>query len=570
MTHADQPVRTFIYGSCVSRDTFGYLPANFQLQRYVARQSLASAFSDAGHVKKRLAPMKSAFQSRMVHGDLDGNLAPSLREVSGEVDLLLMDLVDERGGVIDVGGAFVTKLNEFWQAGGREATARLPHLAFGTDEHFTLWREGAKRFVRLLDELDLTSRTVLLRTPWASRYDDGRTLDVPDWMMRPAVADAEYVRYFEVLESAGLACVDLPDGLARTPTDHQWGPSPFHYVDDAYVVLAREIESHARRLREGMAPPGEGVPPRPAPPRGRSGPPPVMDRRDTAAWGDFVDVPTAEALPMTGAVPQLLTVWEDGYPVDLMVEDNGAATTLVSLHAALGGSGLQPPIFTGRSVSDQAGLNRVFISDPGLLAAPDLGLAWYLGTGSVDLTDVLTRVLTRLQAWLGAQHLVFFGMSGGGFAALNLSHEFPGSLAVPVNPQTRLVDYAEVHWDAMARACFGTGSVEESRDALERHPRGDLRTVYASGFDNTVIYLQNRADGHVVSQMVPWLEAIRWDPRARVILDEWGRGHVPPPGPVLRSMLSHVADVEGDWPLLADRWSAHVPSREWVRRGSGR
>lgn len=567
-TAVDDPVGTFIYGSCVSRDTFEYLPERFELRRYVARQSLASAFTQAGHLKRELTPITSAFQRKMVHGDLDGNLASSLREAAADTDLLLVDLVDERGGVIDVGDAFVTKLNEFWQAGGREATARRPHLPFGSEEHFTLWSEGARRFLGLLDELGLARRTVVLRTPWASRYADGEPLAVPTWMMPPSEADARYARYFAVLESAGIHAVDLPEDLARTPADHQWGPSPFHYVDDAYTVLANQIVAYVERL---------GVPRRDAQrTHVGSGPPvgtrssPVMSRRDTDSWGTFHEVSGAEQVPTTGPVPQLLTVWEGGYPVDLMLEDNGAATTLVSFHAALGASGLRPPIFTGRSVSQDSGLNRIFVSDPGLLASADLGLAWYLGTGSLPLTDVLTIILARVQSWLGARHLVFFGMSGGGFASLNLGHEFPDSLAVPVNPQTRLVDYAEVHWDAYARAALGTSSVAESCAVLERHPRADLQQVYGPGLKNFVIYLQNRTDGHVVNQMVPWLEAIGWDPRARVVLQDWGRGHVPPPGPVLRSLLSQVSTVDGDWAALADRWGAKVANRDWVRQVTGR
>ena len=29
--------------------------------------------------------------------------------------------------------------------------------------------------------------------------------------------------------------------LAMTPRDHQWGPSPFHYIDEAYKFLAQGI-----------------------------------------------------------------------------------------------------------------------------------------------------------------------------------------------------------------------------------------------------------------------------------------------------------------------------------------
>src|SRR5699024_1541191 len=134
----------------------------------------------------------------------------------------------------------------------------------------------------------------------------------------------------------------------------------------------------------------------------------------------------------------------------------------------------------------------------------------------LNATALLTAAIRTIQDRIGAKHLVFFGMAGGGFAALNLSHEFPGSLAVPVNPQTRILDYAETHWAAMARACFGAQDVEQSRAVLESHARADLRRLYADGFENSVLYVQNTADAHVSTQLIPWFEAIGWRERAMI------------------------------------------------------
>ncbi|MGO0577035.1 DUF6270 domain-containing protein [Ornithinimicrobium panacihumi] len=542
-------MNTFIFGSCVSRDTFGFLGDDFHLTRYVARQSAISASTDASALLAKLKPIDSPFQQRMVVNDLAGDLPVALESVADEIDVVLVDLIDERGGVIDTGGGrFATKLSEFWSAGGREAVSGMTQYPFGSDQHFALWQEGVDRFVAQLEGLRLKDRTLVLRTPWASKFEDGQVLEVPEWMIHPADADQMYVRYFGHLKAQGLQILELPTDLARTPRNHRWGASPFHYIDAAYEFLADGIKEAFRQPRR-----------------------PHMERRNTAEWGDFSDFSNVSEIERTAQLPELITLWQGGFPIDLMVEDNGAATTLVSFHAALGGSGLQPPVFTGRAISAGIGVNRVFVSDPSLLSSKDLGLAWYLGTQELDLTDVLTRVLSTLQTKLGAQHLVFFGMSGGGFASLNLSHQFPGSLAVPVNPQTRILDYAPVHWQAMANACLGTRSEDEARRALEAHPRADQRQVYEAGFDNYVIYVQNSADGHVSNQMVPWLEAVGWSERAPVLMRDWGQGHKPPPPTYLREMLSKIAGAEGRWAGLADVWGAEVrPSRQWVRELSGR
>lgn len=544
----------FIWGSCVSRDTFGFLPKSFALKRYVARQSLISAGTDASAVRSQLTAPASAFQARMIRGDLAGDLYAALKQHAAETDILLIDLVDERGGVIQFDQGYATKLSEFWGAGGRDASRGAAQIPFGTDEHFSRWEEGAQRFVGALRAAELLPRALVLHAPWASHFDTGESLEIPEWMKDPGTANQEYKRYVDVLREAGLQVLELPAELARTSKGHQWGPSPFHYQDAAYEFFSEAIAAKADSLRSGV-------------------PAQISDRRDTSAWGDgqFTEVASPAEIPETLPESIYLTIWHNGFPVDLYIENQGAPTTLVSFHAALGGSSLKPPIFTGRAISAGSGMNRIFVSDPGLLASDDLGLAWYLGTTTLDLTGLLTAAIAEIQSRMGGKHLVFFGMSGGGFAALNYSHQFAGSLAIPVNPQTRILDYAEVHWDAMARACFGSTDMASSRIALESHPRADQRRLYAAGFANSVIYVQNTADAHVSTQLLPWFEAIDWPHNAMVLFGDWGKGHVPPPAPALKKLLSAITGVDGEWDALANAWQASTrPTREFVREKTGR
>ncbi|MGO1258133.1 MAG: DUF6270 domain-containing protein [Brachybacterium sp.] len=254
-THNDDVVRTFIWGSCVSRDTFGFLPERFQLTTYVARQSLISAGNDASAVRSKLTPLSSAFQQRMVRGDLAGDLYRRIESVGDDIDLVLIDLVDERSGVIDFGdGTYATKLSEFWGSGGREASNGASQIPFGSDEHFTLWRDGASRLVNALRQGGLLHRTNVIRTDWASRFDTGELLDVPGWMMQPEDANTKYTPYFDVLKTLGMDVVELPSDLAQTSQNHQWGPSPFHYTDEAYDFFAERLRTRANSPRHGSGP----------------------------------------------------------------------------------------------------------------------------------------------------------------------------------------------------------------------------------------------------------------------------------------------------------------------------
>ena len=243
----DTRTRVLIFGSCVSRDTFEFLPDSFRLLSYVARQSAISAGAPAAGVAGRLKQLPSAFQNRVVSGDVKGDLDEVLTRLAPEIDVMLVDLIDERGGVIGVGSGFVTKLAELWTAGGAAATAGGRRIPFASDEHFALWSAAMERIAGRLRSLGLLERTIVLRTPWASTMSSGDAVPVPTWMTPPETANAQYERYFARLEELGYEILTLPSELARSTEAHRWGASPFHYTDEAYTHLATEIAAIVAR-----------------------------------------------------------------------------------------------------------------------------------------------------------------------------------------------------------------------------------------------------------------------------------------------------------------------------------
>src|SRR5690625_4032012 len=115
--------RISIFGSCVSRDTLEFAdPADFTLKRYIARQSLVSAFDTHGAYALNLEAMASDFQRRMATWDLHSEFARILPAVAKDSDLLILDLTDERLGFYEMpGGAVVTRSVDLIGAGLDEA-----------------------------------------------------------------------------------------------------------------------------------------------------------------------------------------------------------------------------------------------------------------------------------------------------------------------------------------------------------------------------------------------------------------------------------------------------------------
>lgn len=238
----------YIFGSCVSRDTVTELGADYHIVHYTARQSAISAGRPAEGVAEQIPPLESKFQDRVVRADIAGDLYSVIEARATEADIVLLDLVDERFGVVELGGGYVTRLVEFWSHGGQAASRGAPHLVFGTDEHFDLWAQSAERIVDAFNRVGLQGRLVLVHTPWTTLLDTGEELDLPAWMPDPDEMNAKLRRYVRHYASLGVHVITLPRELARSTSQHRWGPSPFHYTDEAHAWLARQVRAIEPRL----------------------------------------------------------------------------------------------------------------------------------------------------------------------------------------------------------------------------------------------------------------------------------------------------------------------------------
>lgn len=239
-----QKTRVFIYGSCVSRDTFEHLPQDgFSLVKYVARQSLISAFSPS-NTRFDLNSLGSAFQRRMVEDDVVGSLPSALAAHQDDIDLLVWDLADERLGVYRTSDAnYLTRSLETIRADLTEKThPTWEHLPFGSNEHFALWSSASRQFARLRAHLGLSQRTVLLNVPWASQTLTGDSSPA-SFGLDAHTANALFQRYYEAAIDMDptLRLLTIPTSDALSDNDHPWGPAPFHYAVPVYRSLTGSI-----------------------------------------------------------------------------------------------------------------------------------------------------------------------------------------------------------------------------------------------------------------------------------------------------------------------------------------
>lgn len=236
----------FLYGGCVSRDSFTEMETEAKLTGYVARQSLISAFNRPARIKPIELP--SNFQNRMVRGDISSDFIDKLEPKIPETDVIVIDLLVERLGVSRIrGGSFVTMSSELKKSRALEAVAgQTRSIRFGTDEHFAHWCEAAVRFSVFLTENNMKSKTLLLETPWADITDTGARVR-GNATMSAEEANEKYERYYKFLsDECKILNYRLPDDHIISAEKHRWGVAPYHYIKPAYLGIVQRIREVAR------------------------------------------------------------------------------------------------------------------------------------------------------------------------------------------------------------------------------------------------------------------------------------------------------------------------------------
>jgi len=196
--------------------------------------------------------------------------------------------------------------------------------------------------------------------------------------------------------------------------------------------------------------------------------------------------------------------------------------------------------------------NRLAISDPSLAldSSFNLTLGWHAGSSAQPrLQYFIETVIRRIQEVTGISNLVFVGGSGGGFASLEMSRRFPGSVVVAMNPQTSIGKYLpfavrrylDLSWDGVAVL-----------DEISKYSTHDLVEGYPRVLNHTVAYVQNTRDTfHIENHQIPFFEKIGESPRVFMLMDAWGdpegTGHVVPPHSLVRNVVRHLVAANGGW-----------------------
>ena len=193
------------------------------------------------------------------------------------------------------------------------------------------------------------------------------------------------------------------------------------------------------------------------------------------------------------------------------------------------------------------------IADPTLELQDDMKLGWFFGTDKYDATDELCTFIRRFAETLGIAEdkIVFWGSSGGGFAALALSSRIEGSTAVAINAQTNALAYNIVKTVETVRdRCFDGRPAADIQEMFGH--RVNMSQAWEKNRNSRAILVQNKLDTHHYNcHFQPFWTALGGNPEGGRAADgryyawlyEDTRGHVPETEQMIPEILRLIDDA---------------------------
>lgn len=271
-----------------------------------------------------------------------------------------------------------------------------------------------------------------------------------------------------------------------------------------------------------------------------------MTRRDLTGFSDL-PVSTFESLDSFEAsiVPDgLLTINYGGTPLDILNVRRNSKHTLIVFHSALSQKMQILLVFSGQQLAKEHGMNIVSISDPSLTFNDSLNLAWFLGNRKQSLIEDIPRILDHIMDSHIGSGRIYFGASGGGFAALLHSRLVQGAITIVANPRIDLHARPRQDLGPYLRSCFGVSGRTAGQRVMRNNIVVNLTHLYAAEYNNRVVYIQNVRDRlYFRDNMMQFIECVEGSSTVNTYLGDFGVGHRPVP----RSFLGGVIEaISGD------------------------
>jgi len=238
-----------IIGSCVSRDAFDeYGSEKFKVSNYVARSSFASSFELNVFNNIDLDSIGSKFQREMVRIDTKKCL-PEMIETS-QVDIILIDFIDERFDLfVNKNEEVCTLSNEFLSSSYKDMIKEGTIIKSGSEEFFRRWVIGWNKFCEMLKNNGILYKLRINKLFWSTLQENGENF-FPQYSPDKINISNNFLNKLYCYAERTIPkwqIINYDYRIIKGAMSHKWGVSPFHYIDEVYMSMIKNLLKQLKR-----------------------------------------------------------------------------------------------------------------------------------------------------------------------------------------------------------------------------------------------------------------------------------------------------------------------------------
>ncbi|MBD8028609.1 hypothetical protein H9636_18400 [Ureibacillus sp. Re31] len=236
-----------ILGSCVTRDAFAFVEHNFELSSYHPRSSLISIYSSPIHIKKEGIDLKSEYQQRLVYMDMTKSFYKHIKETIA--DILIIDFMDERLGVLKTNNTYITHSDEL-KLSKLKLLLDYEIMEFN-DEYLEMWEISALKFTHDIKKRPF-KKIILHKAFYMDTYinKDGEKVLFTDSETVKRIESRNILlnhMYQFIERNLQNITVIEPHGFSANE-NHKWGLTPFHYEQSYYQYFIDQLKQISKEL----------------------------------------------------------------------------------------------------------------------------------------------------------------------------------------------------------------------------------------------------------------------------------------------------------------------------------
>ncbi|QOL24415.1 hypothetical protein LP316_08535 [Thalassotalea sp. LPB0316] len=234
-----------ILGSCVSRDAYELVKGLARLDFYAARSSLASIYGGSSLNISEVdleIPGKGKFEIRMLSYDINKYSKRLILE--SDTQYIMYDGIDERFDLLEVGNTLITRSNYLVNTDFGKSLESSKIIKRNSPDILSIWKSAADKFCH-----DVADKKVIIhKALWSTSYknhDSNEVIEFDDEERRMAEQQNLILNdYYDYLESKldNAFVIDVPKELVYSDYAHKWGRDFFHYGQEYYDYVAKELK----------------------------------------------------------------------------------------------------------------------------------------------------------------------------------------------------------------------------------------------------------------------------------------------------------------------------------------